>query len=37
MKIKFLSMQVRIGRINLEQVPAEYRDEVAAQLGGDVR
>lgn len=35
MKIKFLAMQVGMGRITIEQVPAEYREQVAAQLGGD--
>lgn len=35
MKIKFLVMQVRMGRITLEQVPAEYRKQAAALLGGD--
>jgi hypothetical protein len=34
MKIKFLTMQVKMGRITIEQVPAEYREQVAAQLGG---
>ena len=26
--VKFLAMQVRIGRITIEQVPAQYRDAV---------
>lgn len=35
MKIKFLAMQVRMGRVTVEQVPAEYRAQVTAMLGGD--
>ena len=31
--VKFLAMQVRLGRITLEQVPEKYRDAVQAMLG----
>lgn len=35
--IKFLALQVRIGRITIEQVPEKYRDavrELVKKLGG---
>ena len=32
--VKFLALQVRIGRITLEQVPAQYRDAVRELIGG---
>lgn len=31
--IKFLAMQVRIGRITIDQVPEKYREGVKAELG----
>ena len=31
--VKFLSLQVRIGRITIEQVPEQYRDAVRALVG----
>ena len=31
--IKFLAMQVRLGRITLEQVPEQYRDAVRELVG----
>ena len=30
--VKFLALQVRLGRITLEQVPEQYREAVAAAL-----
>ena len=35
--VKFLAMQVRLGRITIEQVPEEYREavrELVRNLGG---
>ena len=32
--IKFLALQVRIGRITIEQVPEQYRDAVRGLVGG---
>lgn len=32
--VKFFSIQVRLGRITLEQVPEEYRDAVRELVGG---
>ena len=35
--VKFLALQVRLGRIALEQVPEKYRDavrELVGNLGG---
>ena len=35
--VKFLALQVRIGRITIEQVPEKYRDavrELVGNLGG---
>ena len=35
--VKFLAMQVRLGRITIEQVPEKYRDavrELVGSLGG---
>ena len=32
--VKFLALQVRLGRITIEQVPEEYRDAVRAMVGG---
>lgn len=34
--VKFLAMQVRIKRITIEQVPAQYRDAVRELVGGSV-
>lgn len=31
--IKFLAMQVRIGRITIDQVPEKYREAVRTELG----
>ncbi len=30
--IEFLTLQVRMGRITIDQVPDRYRDQVAARL-----
>lgn len=30
--IKFFVIQIRLGRITIDQVPAEYRDAVQAEL-----
>lgn len=30
--IKFFVIQIRLGRIAIDQVPAEYRDAVQAEL-----
>ena len=32
-KVKFLVMQVRMGKITLEQVPEKYKESVKAELG----
>lgn len=32
--IRFLALQVRIGRITIEQVPEQYRDAVRELVGG---
>lgn len=32
--IKFLALQVRLGKITIEQVPAQYRDAVRELIGG---
>ena len=32
--VKFLALQVRIGRITLEQVPEQYRDAVRELVEG---
>lgn len=32
--IKFLVMQIRLGKITLEQVPEKYREAVQAELEG---
>ena len=32
--VKFLAMQVRLHKITLEQVPAQYRDAVRELVGG---
>lgn len=32
--IKFLALQVRLGKITLEQVPEKYRDAVRELVGG---
>lgn len=32
--VKFLSMQVRLGKITIEQVPEQYRDAVRELVGG---
>ena len=32
--IRFLALQVRIGRITIEQVPEKYRDAVRDLVGG---
>jgi hypothetical protein len=34
--VKFLVIQVKLGRIKLEQVPEKYRAEVEKALGGTV-
>ena len=31
--VKFLALQVRLGRITLEQVPEKYRDAVRELIG----
>ena len=31
--VKFFVIQIRLGRITLEQVPAKFRDVVAKELG----
>lgn len=31
--VKFLAMQVRLGRITIEQVPEKYRDAVRELVG----
>ena len=33
--VKFFVIQIRLGRINIEQVPEQYREAVAAALGGE--
>lgn len=32
--VKFLVMQIRLGKITLEQVPEKYKDAVKLALGG---
>lgn len=32
--VKFLALQVRLGRITIEQVPEQYRDAVRELVGG---
>ena len=32
--VKFFALQVRIGRITIEQVPEKYRDAVQELVGG---
>ncbi len=32
--VKFLALQVRLGKITIEQVPAQYRDAVRELVGG---
>ena len=32
--VKFLALQVRIGKITIEQVPERYRDAVRELVGG---
>lgn len=32
--VEFLAMQVRLGRITIEQVPEKYRDAVRELVGG---
>ena len=34
--IEFLALQVRMGRITINQVPELYREQVAAKLAGEV-
>lgn len=31
--VQFLALQVRLGRITIEQVPARYREAVKAEVG----
>lgn len=31
-KVKFLVLQIRIGRITIEQVPEEFKEAVQAEL-----
>lgn len=33
--VKFLVMQIRLGKITLEQVPEKYRADVKKALGGN--
>lgn len=35
MMVKFLTIQVRLGRITIEQVPEKYRDAVRKELNRD--
>lgn len=32
--IKFLVMQIRLGKVTLEQIPEKYREDVEKALGG---
>ena len=32
--VKFLALQVRLGKITIEQVPTQYRDAVRELVGG---
>lgn len=32
--IKFLVMQIRLGKITIDDVPLKYRDAVLSELGG---
>ena len=33
--IKFLVLQIKLGKITIEQVPEKYREAVKAELEGD--
>ena len=35
--VNFLAIQIRLGKITLEQVPEKYRADVEKELGGAIK